>query len=226
MTEARYSRNMTALSADECKIIQRSCVGVVGCGGLGGYVIDQLVRIGVGRLVTIDGDVFEETNLNRQLLCRECDLGTPKAQRAAEYAIAINSHIEAAPHVVFLDDGNAPALLSGCDCVVDALDSGAGKLMLSRACSRLGTPLVHGAIAGWYGQVAVVRPGDNIIETLYAAEPDSSIHHELGNLAPTCACTAAHMAAETIKLLIGRPTIPPDTLLMLNLLDEEYSTVP
>lgn len=72
-------------------------VAVVGCGGLGGRCIDQLARIGVGTLVVIDADSFEPSNLNRQVLCRERDMGVPKAQRAAEYVHEIDGGIAVHP---------------------------------------------------------------------------------------------------------------------------------
>jgi molybdopterin/thiamine biosynthesis adenylyltransferase len=225
MVDARYQRNISALSEEECAKLGRAHVGVAGCGGLGGHVIDQLARIGVRQLSVIDGDVFEDSNLNRQLLCRERDIGAPKAQRAAEYVHEVNSQVKVRACQTLLTDSNAAELLAGCDCVVDALDSCSGKLMVARACSKLGIPLVHGAIAGWYGQVAVVLPGDELMETIYDAPSADSIHKELGNLAPTCACTAAHMAAETVKLLCGRATLPHGVLFTLDLLNEEYETM-
>ena len=79
----RYNRNMMALSPEECAALAGKRVAVVGCGGLGGSVIEALARIGVGFLRVIDGDVFEESNLNRQLLCTEAALGRPKAEVAA-----------------------------------------------------------------------------------------------------------------------------------------------
>ena len=86
--EARYARNIPALSATECEILRQKRVLVVGCGGLGGHVIDQLARIGVGSIRAVDGDVFEETNLNRQLLSSVPLLGVNKAKAAADHPIA------------------------------------------------------------------------------------------------------------------------------------------
>ena len=76
--EARYERNIPALTAAECLALRTKRVLVVGCGGLGGHIIDQLARIGVGFLRVVDGDVFEESNLNRQLFSDVTVLGQPK----------------------------------------------------------------------------------------------------------------------------------------------------
>ena len=81
--EPRYERNIPALTEAECALLQQKRVLVVGCGGLGGHIIDQLARIGVGFLRVVDGDVFESSNLNRQLLSEAALLGVSKAKAAA-----------------------------------------------------------------------------------------------------------------------------------------------
>ena len=93
---ARYDRNKTALSDWECELLAEKRIAIIGCGGLGGLVIEALARIGVGHLRVIDGDVFEQSNLNRQLLCTEEALGREKAAVAAERirANALNAAAE------------------------------------------------------------------------------------------------------------------------------------
>ena len=80
--EPRYVRNLQALSEAECNTLRTKKVAVIGCGGLGGYLIEMLGRMGVGQIVACDGDVFDETNLNRQLLATEVCLGQSKAEVA------------------------------------------------------------------------------------------------------------------------------------------------
>ena len=87
----RYDRNRQALSDRECQALQACKVAVVGCGGLGGFVAEHLARIGVGSLRLVDADVFEETNLNRQLFCTEESLGVAKVEAAAKRLAAVNS---------------------------------------------------------------------------------------------------------------------------------------
>lgn len=89
--EARYLRNFDALTEEEFRALRAGRVLVVGCGGLGGHLIELLARLGVGSLTVVDGDVFEETNLNRQLLSTEALLGCSKAQAAADRVRAVNS---------------------------------------------------------------------------------------------------------------------------------------
>jgi len=87
---ARYRRNRETVSTADQLRLRRSRVAVIGCGGLGGYLVEQLARLGVGRLAVIDPDVFEEHNLNRQLLSSPAALGRPKVEVAAERVAAVN----------------------------------------------------------------------------------------------------------------------------------------
>ena len=120
---SRYDRNHEALSIDEQHRLAAAHVGVFGCGGLGGLVIESLARIGVGYMRVVDGDVFEQSNLNRQLLSSEAALGKKKALVAAERIRAINSEVQVEPIAEFLDEENAASMLGGLDCAVDCLDN-------------------------------------------------------------------------------------------------------
>ena len=117
--DPRYARNVPALSEAECELLRRKRVLVVGCGGLGGHLIDMLARIGIGSVRVVDGDVFEPSNLNRQLLSEVSLLGVGKAQTAAERVRRVNPDV--AVHAVgeFLTEENAAALLTDCDAVLD-----------------------------------------------------------------------------------------------------------
>ena len=215
----RYERNMTALSAEECAFLAKKRVAVVGCGGLGGSVIEALARIGVGHLRIIDGDVFEQSNLNRQILCTEEALGREKAVVAAERIRTINSEIEPEPVVAFLAESNARELVMGTDCVVDCLDNLEARFWLAHACQEVGVPIVYGAIAGWFGQVCTVYPGDVSFATIYGEPAGKSQHLKLGNLPFTAHAIAAVQAAEAVKVVLGRPSQIRNRLFMVDLLD-------
>ena len=215
----RYSRNMAALSEDECAVLARSKVAIVGCGGLGGLVIEALARIGVGYLRVIDGDVFEASNLNRQLLCTESALGREKAMVASERVEAINSTVEVAPVVTMLGEENAAVLLDGVDCVVDCLDNLEARFWMAHACQNLGIPIVYGAIAGWFGQVCTVYPGDLSFVSIYGEPFGESQHKKLGNLPFTAYAISAVQSSEAVKVLLGRTGQIRNRLLMIDLLD-------
>ena len=119
----RYIRNLNALSEAECLLLQEKHVCVVGCGGLGGYVISALVRIGVGRITIVDSDSFEESNLNRQIFSQEDNLGQPKVKVIADKVKKINSEVKVKPLQVKLEEANASEIIAGVDCVVDCLDN-------------------------------------------------------------------------------------------------------
>ena len=221
----RYDRNMTALTEQECALLAEKHVTVIGCGGLGGSVIEALARVGVGNLRVIDGDVFEESNLNRQILSTEAMLGREKAHVAAERVRVINSGVACEPVAEYLTEQNAADLIGSADCVVDCLDNLEARFWAAHACQSLGTPIVYGAIAGWFGQVCTVFPGDVSFVEIYGEPFGESQHKKLGNLPFTAHVIAAIEAAETVKVLLERPGIIRNRLLMVDLLDGSVDDV-
>ncbi|MDO4502683.1 MAG: HesA/MoeB/ThiF family protein [Coriobacteriia bacterium] len=231
--EHRYDRNHQALSDDDCRVLSCAQVTVVGCGGLGGYVAEQLARLGVGRLRLVDADVFQESNLNRQLFCTEQTLDAPKVQVAAQRLAAVNSQVQVEPCQQFLDAGNAAELIAGSQCVVDCLDNVESRFVLACACADAGVPLVYGAIAGWFGQVGTVFPGDVSFVTLYGAvegapgEPaPSGVQKTEGNLPFAAGVTASFQAAEAAKVLLGKDDLLRNRLLMIDLLFGSVEEMP
>ena len=144
----RYTRNMNALSEKECLSLHDKRVCVVGCGGLGGYVISALARVGVGGIDVVDSDCFEETNLNRQLFSRESNLGQPKVEVCADMVSEVNSEIKVNALQVKLEEANASEIINGADCVVDCLDNFEARFWLAHACQEAKLPIIYGAIAG------------------------------------------------------------------------------
>ena len=220
--DLRYSRNVPALSEAECTALQGKTVAVIGCGGLGGYLIEYLTRIGVGSIRCVDGDVFEESNLNRQLLSTPSLLGTSKAKSAANRIRELNPQVQAQAFPVFLDASNARELISGCDAVLDALDSIDTRKVLAKACAEENIPYIYGAIAGWVAQAAICMPGDKLIEKLY---PESSVINDKSVLSFTPALCAAMQVCLCVKLLTGKP-VETGILHYTDLFYEEYTQIP
>lgn len=219
--EARYERNLGPLTREECLALGQKRVLVAGCGGLGGYVLEHLLRLGVGAVTVCDGDVFQESNLNRQLLCTTEDLGRPKVEAAARRAAQVNPAVSFRAVPEFLTARNAQALLSGCDLALDALDNVDGRRALGSACAALGVPLVHGAVQGWCAQVAVVLPGSGLLDRLYSCgEPPAGP----GVLSPIPALCASLQCAEAVKLLCGRASPLSGRLLWADLLEQDFQT--
>ena len=221
----RYSRNMLTLSAEENNLLKTFRVCVIGCGGLGGYVIEMLGRLGIGTITAVDGDVFEESNLNRQILSRVDSLGKSKALEAKNRMALVNPLIVVNAVYERLTQQNGIDILKGHDVIIDALDSISTRLLLESMAEELNTPLIHGAIAGWYGQVSTIFPGDRTLSKLYPDPNMKGLEKELGNPSFTPALVASIEASEAVKVLIGRGSPLRNKLLCLNLLDHEYEII-
>jgi molybdopterin/thiamine biosynthesis adenylyltransferase len=220
----RYNRNMNTLSAEENQKLRGCKVCVIGCGGLGGYVIELLGRLGIGMITAVDGDSFDATNLNRQLLSSEDILGKSKAMAAQDRMRKVNSEITVNPVTAFVTEDNCSEIIGGHDVVVDALDNMTARRLLERHCETLGIPLIHGAIAGWYGQVSTILPGDGTLQKIYPPHENKGAETELGNPSFSPALVASIEAAETLKVLIGRGELLRNKLLTIDLLNQEYET--
>lgn len=222
----RYSRNMNTLSKEENDRLKEFKVCVVGCGGLGGYVIEMLGRIGIGSITAVDGDVFVESNLNRQILSSTETLGVGKALMAQHRMKKINPLVEVEIVPEMLTEENSLKILKNHHVVVDALDSIPTRLMLQESCKKLNIPMIHGAIAGWYGQVTTIFPGDDTLNKIYGVDKEKGIEKEMGNPSFTPALAASIEVSEVIKLLIGRGELLRKKVLFIDLLSCEYDIVP
>lgn len=220
--EPRYERNLPALTEAECLLLRSKRILVVGCGGLGGHIIDMLARIGIGSLRVVDGDVFEDTNLNRQLLSQVPLLGVSKAKAAADHVARVNPQVQVDAVCDFLGEENADALVEDCDIVMDALDNIASRRILAAACERAGIPYVYGAIQGWVAQTAVSMPGDGLIDKLF---PQGVTIRNKSVLSFTPALCAAMQVSACVKLLTGRP-VETGTVSYFDLLNQEFETIP
>lgn len=223
---ARYQRNRQAISAGDQLTLFRSSVAVIGCGGLGGYIVEELARLGVGRIVVIDPDVFEEHNLNRQLFSTPANLGKAKVEAAAARVGEINPAVTLVPMQKAFSPDNGEELLKGCQVVVDALDSIQVRLELAEVCSTLKIPLVHGAIAGWFGHVTTQLPGDTTLQSIYRSwKGGKGVEQTLGNPSFTPAVVASIEVAEVCKLLLGQGVSLRGRQLIIDLLSMEMQII-
>ena len=220
--DKRYERNRI-FSREQQEELSEKKAAVIGCGGLGGYAIEMLARAGVGHIKVCDGDVFDETNLNRQLLCTEAMLGKGKAETAAERIKAVNSAIEAEALCCNLDEESAAEILGGCDVVIDALDSVSAKMLLQKACRQQEIPMVHGAIGGWFGQVTTIFPGNDTLSVIYPE--GTEVSQELGNPSFSPAMTAAMQVSEAIKVILGSEELLMRKMLFIDLLTNDFQVV-
>jgi molybdopterin/thiamine biosynthesis adenylyltransferase len=223
---ARYQRNRQTISILQQYRLFRSKAVIIGCGGLGGYLVEELARLGVGNLVLIDSDVIEEHNLNRQLLSSADALNRAKVEVAAERVMAINPAVTVTPLKTVFDHDNGRELVQGADVVLDGLDTIPARLKLAQICHEMSIPLVHGAIGGWYGQVATQMPGDDISPRIFGMTPPiKGIETDLGNPSFTPGVVASLQAAEACKILLREGRCLSKRILFINLLDMEIVEV-
>lgn len=218
----RYQRNVQAISIEEQLILAKARVAVVGCGGLGGYVIEELARLGVGSITAWDYDCFEEHNINRQINAHLNNLGQSKTEMAAQRVKTINPVVEfiGLPHK--FDEQQGMEFLTDKQVVIDALDNIPTRMMLAKVCHDLNIPLLHGAVGSWYGQVTTQFPEDNTLEQLYGAvHGTQGIEAAQGILSFVPALVASLQAAEVIKILLGRGDLLRGKVMFINLLDME-----
>lgn len=218
----RHSRNIPSLSEEDMDRLAKSRVLVVGCGGLGGNIIEYLARAGIGAMTVVDGDSFEESNLNRQILSTSENIGEKKALAAAERVKAIDPEIDVLPVCEFFTKENASALMANADLVVDALDNAASRLELEDAAADAGLAIVHGAICGWDLQAMLVPPGSGLLHQLYSNDYKPASKTSLPVTPATCASIEASIA---IQYLCRHETALDGCLLVGSLSDMSFDII-
>lgn len=206
----RFARNRGVFSAADQRKLLASHAAVIGCGGLGGHVATLLARVGIGALTLCDPDVFDESNLNRQLFCNEQNVGQNKAMAARNAVSAMASHMHVAVYPVAARLGNVSEILTGADIAMDCLDSLETRRHLAAAASTAKIPLVYASVAGDEGFTMLVRPEDKSLQSLYGTEsPDGKAAAETMMGVPTItpAATAAIQTALAIQCLLGKEPV-------------------
>jgi sulfur carrier protein ThiS adenylyltransferase len=198
----RYVRNTGLFTGAEEARLLRAAVLPVGLGGLGGHLLDMMLRLGVGRIAGADGDLVEESNLNRQILATGATLGQAKARAAAEYAVRINPAVEFTPIESFLRGAKLLEVLRGKDLLLDALGGLKDRKALHDAAAKSHVPMISAGVAGFVGWLAVVHPGDPGPADFLGQ--GKGAEESLGNPAPAVAFAAALQCAEAAKFLAGR----------------------
>jgi molybdopterin-synthase adenylyltransferase len=176
---------------------------IVGAGGLGSPVALYLAAAGVGTLILVDPDTVDRSNLQRQVLYAEEDIGRPKAEAAADRLAALNPHIFVAGFNGAFTAETADELVSDVDLVLDGTDDFASRFAVNQACVRHGKTLVSGAIGRWTGQVGVF-PGRPCYQCLVSEiPPDAETCSAVGVVGALAGVIGSMMALEAIKLITG-----------------------
>ena len=206
----RYLRNAGSLGLAGQKKLLQSRALLIGVGGLGGTIAQLLARMGLGTLILADGDFFSEDNLNRQAFSLEQNIGQGKVQVACSEILKINAATEVEIFAGFVKENELASLIRGVNVAMDALDNMPTRFLLEKVCKEGKVPLVHGAVAGFSGQVTTIYPEDVGFKAFYGESqttPEKGIEVELGNLAGIVSTVASLQVQEVIKILtgLGRP---------------------
>ncbi|MCQ2079625.1 MAG: HesA/MoeB/ThiF family protein [archaeon] len=212
---SRHDRQIPIIGEEGQGRLREAVVGIAGCGGLGTTVVTNLASAGVGRLVLVDGDVPDITNLNRQFVFREGQ-DVPKSRLLSDWASEVGPDVEVTHHAEWLTEDNLDGFFSGCDIVVDCLDSMSTRKMLSRYCVEHGKVFVHAGVTGYTGQLTVVVPGRTPdLEQIYASVNDSvGVTPSLGSMVGTLASLEA---TQVIQIITGTGSPFIGRMLVMNL---------
>jgi len=193
---------------------------VVGVGGLGNPITTRLVAMGVGKLRIIDRDVIELSNLHRQTMFDESDVGQVKVEVAARKLKKLNPDVEIESFPISINDYTALDAVEGCDVVIDALDSVNARYALNKACVEKNIPFVTGAAVGVSGQAFTILPGKSACYScMFPALDEDSM--------PTCSIEGVHPSilsivggievAEAVKIILGKSPSLADKILHVDL---------
>lgn len=224
----RYARNMKSYSLDDQIALLKSRAAITGLGGLGGTVAEILARIGVGALTLIDGDMFEDSNLNRQMISVQGLIGKSKADCAEKRVNAVNSSVIVRSHATRLNEENGAGLIRGSDVAVDCLDNVKTRFVLERISKQAGIPLVSAAVAGATGHVTAIFPEDRGLCLIYGESEnreDKGAETQLGCLPFAVAAIAAVECSEVVKILLDREDILRNKMLAIDFTDNSMDVL-
>ena len=206
----RYARHIVLreIGGPGQRRLKEARVLVVGAGGLGAPVLLYLAGAGVGRIGVIDDDAVDASNLQRQVIHRDEDQGTPKAFSAVRAMAALNPYVDLRPYNRRLTEAIATDLFGEYDLVLDGTDGWDTRALINAAAVEAGVPLISGAISQWEGQVSLHDParGTPCHACVFPAEPAPGVAPtcaEGGVLGPLPGIVGGIMAAEAVKHLTG-----------------------
>ena len=197
----RYKRQMMLFGDEGQERLKKAHIFIAGAGGLGSPVSLYLAVAGIGTITIIDMDVVDQTNLNRQILHFDRDVGRKKTASAAEKLREINPDITTDAIDVKIDETNAADLVGDADGIVDAMDNYQTRYLLNEVAIEKNIPLFHGAIRGFYGQATTIIPGITpCLKCIFPKAPPREVFPVVG---VTPGIIGTIQANEVIKYVLG-----------------------
>ena len=176
------SRQKEIFSEEEQEILRTTPIVIIGCGGLGGTIIEQFVRAGFEELTIVDQDVFDETNLNRQVRSNLGTVGKSKVKITKSAMEQINPNINITDYDLTIDEKNISKILKGNKILVDAVDNVYTRVLISREAKQQGMVFVHSAVEKTMGQLSVFEPKSVSYEELFRLKSvDKSLDDDVKN---------------------------------------------
>jgi adenylyltransferase/sulfurtransferase len=219
----RYDRQIMIPGIGEAgqEKIKKASVFIAGAGGLGSPIALYLTAAGVGTIRVIDNDKVELSNLNRQILHGEKDIGKAKTASAYDKLTKLNKNITIETIHITIDESNAAQLTEGFDVIVDAMDNLFTRFLLNKAAVKHKVPFIHGAVSGLEGRAMTVIPGKSAcLKCVYHALPPE---HKFPVLGTTPAIIGAIEATEVIKYITGIGTLLTNRLLIYDGLNMKFT---
>jgi len=208
----RYQRQILLFGEAGQGKLKEAKVFIAGAGGLGSSVAIYLAVAGIGKITIADHDTVELSNLNRQILHRDSEIGRKKVDSAREKLTRMNPDIEVVVTSLTIEPGNADELVGDADLIVDAMDNFPTRYLLNKAALTRNVPLFFGAVNGFYGQTTTIIPGKTAcLRCIFPAPPPSAIFPVVGATPGIIGCI---QATEVIKYIVGLGNLLENRLLI------------
>jgi molybdopterin/thiamine biosynthesis adenylyltransferase len=197
----RYKRQLLLFGDEGQERLKKAHIFIAGAGGLGSPVSLYLAVAGIGTITIVDMDTVDQTNLNRQILHFDRDIGRKKAVSAEEKLTAINPDIRINAIATRIDETSAVRLVGNADGIVDAMDNYPTRYLLNDMAIKKNIPLFHGAIRGFYGQATTIIPGKTpCLKCIFPKAPPKEVFPVVG---VTAGVIGTVQATEVIKYFLG-----------------------
>jgi adenylyltransferase/sulfurtransferase len=209
--------------------IKNSKVLVIGAGGIGCPVLSYIASAGIGTIGVLDFDIVDKSNLQRQILFNESQVGLPKAITAVEYLNKLNSEIIFNTHNCYLNSKNGFEILKNYDLIIDATDNFKSRYLINDICVNLSKPFLTGAVNKFEAHAAVLNFNDGptyrCIYPIFPNESSVTNCEESGVIGSLCGIVGSILSTEVIKIVTGSGSLLTGKILFINALNMEFRKI-